>query len=207
MSIFLLTVLTLIGCNSMNSLNNPPSPSLPLASPPANLIVEPKDIDANLIPDAPYVQTPPEVVLKMLEMAKVNSTDRVYDLGSGDGRIVLAAAQKFGANAVGVEIDPELIRESDRSSQEAIAKNPEIRERIKFIQQDLFKVDVSEATVVTLYLVPKANLRVRTEILPKLKSGTRIVSHEYDLGDLEPQQVQQVKVGDRDHKIYLWVVN
>lgn len=207
MSIFLLTVLTLIGCNSMNSLNNPPSSSLPLASPPANLIVEPKDIDANLIPDAPYVQTPPEVVLKMLEMAKVNSTDRVYDLGSGDGRIVLAAAQKFGANAVGVEIDPELIRESDRSSQEAIAKNPEIRERIKFIQQDLFKVDVSEATVVTLYLVPKANLRVRTEILPKLKSGTRIVSHEYDLGDLEPQQVQQVKVGDRDHKIYLWVVN
>lgn len=207
--ILLLTAITLVSCNSFMSVSNTPSPSLSVANTAStsSSIVAPKDNDANVIPDAPYIQTPPEVVLKMLEMAQVTAADQVYDLGSGDGRIAIAAAQKFGATAVGIEIDPELIRESDRSSKEAIAKNPEIRDRLKFIQQDLFKADLSKATVVTLYLLPKANLRVRSEILPKLKSGTRVVSHDYDFGDLPPQQVQEVKVGDRDHKIYLWVVN
>ncbi|MBD2178245.1 SAM-dependent methyltransferase [Pseudanabaena sp. FACHB-1998] len=209
MGIFLLTVLTLVSCNSFVSVSNIPSPSLPTANPAltSSSTVDSKDKDADLIPDAPYIQTPTEVVLKMLEMAKVSTADQVYDLGSGDGRIVIAAAQNFGANAVGIEIDPELMRESDRSSKEAIAKTPEISDRLKFIRQDLFKADLSQATVITLYLLPKANLRVRSEILPKLKSGTRVVSHDYDFGDLSPQQVQEVKVGDRAHKIYLWVVN
>ena len=142
----------------------------------------------------------------MLEMAKVSQADLVYDLGSGDGRIVITAAQRFGAKAIGIEIDPELIRESEREMKLAIAQAPQIRDQIKFIKQDLFKTDLRNATVITLYLLPQANLRVRSEILPKLKSGTRIVSYEYDLGDLPPNQVKKVKVGDLEHTIYLWIL-
>ena len=184
-------------------------PSLPPA-----INIDPKTVDPERTPDAPYLQTPQEVVIKMLEMAKVTKEDLVYDLGSGDGRIAIAAAQKFGAKAIGIEIDPELIRESDRALDRAldgaldktIAKNIEIRDRLKFIKQDFFKTDLREATVITLYLLPEANLRVRSEILPKLKSGTRIVSHEYDLGDLPPDQTKKIKIGDREHTIYLWIL-
>ena len=202
-----ITLLTLLACNSL-SINKSPSPSnqlesKPLTSPP----IAPKNIEPERIPDAPYLQTPPEVVLKMLEMAKVNKNDVVYDLGSGDGRIVIAAAQKFGARAIGIEIDPELIRESDRESKLAIAKTPEISDRIQFIKQDFFKIDFRDATVITLYLLPQVNLRVRSEILPKLKSGTRIISYEYDLGDLPPNQTEKIKVGDREHRIYLWILD
>ncbi len=130
----------------------------------------------------------------------------LYDLGSGDGRIAIAAAQKFGAKAIGIEVDPELIRESTCESKPAIAQTPEIRDRLKFIRQDLYKTDLREATVITLYLLPQANLRFRTEILPKLKVGTKIVSHEYDLGDLAPNQTKKIKVGDREHTIYLWIL-
>jgi predicted RNA methylase len=143
-------------------------------------------------------------------MAKVQTNDLIYDLGSGDGRIPIAAAQKFGAKAIGIEIDPELIRDSNLELNAAIAKTPEIRDRIKFIQQDFFKADLRDATVVTLYLLPKVNLRVRSEILPKLKAGTRIVSYEYDLGDLPPTQTEKViekrQDGDREHTIYLWIL-
>ncbi|MEA5478902.1 methyltransferase domain-containing protein [Pseudanabaena galeata UHCC 0370] len=207
-----ITSSTLLACNSL-MFNNSTSSSDPLENKPENKPLPPlptmatKDIEPERIPDAPYVQTPPEVVLKMLEMAKVDKNDVVYDLGSGDGRIVITAAQKFGAKAIGIEIDPELIRESDRESKAAIAKTPEIRDRIKFIKQDLFKADLSDATVITLYLLPLANLRVRSEILPKLKSGTRVVSHEYNLGDLPPKQIEKVKVGNREHRIYLWILD
>ena len=206
--ITLITSSTLVACNSL-FINKSPSPSdllesKPNPSPPpiATINVEPEHI-----PDAPYLQTPPEVVLKMLEMAKVDKADVVYDLGSGDGRIVIAAAQKFGAKAIGIEIDPELIRESERESKFAIAETPEIRDRIKFIQQDFFKTNLRDATVITLYLLPQTNLRVRSEILPKLKTGTRIISYEYDLGDLPPNQTEKIKVGNREYRIYLWVLD
>jgi SAM-dependent methyltransferase len=206
--IALITPLTLLACNSL-SINKSPSPSNQLESKPLTSLppIAPKNIEPEGIPDAPYLQTPPEVVLRMLEMAKVNKNDVVYDLGSGDGRIVIAAAQKFGARAIGIEIDPELIRDSERESKLAIAKTPEISDRIQFIKQDFFKTDLRDATVITLYLLPQANLRVRSEILPKLKSGTRIISNEYDLGDLPPNQTETIKVGNREYRIYLWILD
>ncbi len=206
--IALITSLTLLACNSLFT-DKSPSPSNLLESKPLSSLpsIAPKNIEPERIPDAPYLQTPPEVVLKMLEMAKVNKNDVVYDLGSGDGRIVITTAQKFGAKAIGIEIDPELIRESDRESKLAIAKTPEIRDRIQFIKQDFFKTDLHDATVVALYLLPQVNLRVRSEILPKLKPRTRIISYEYDLGDLPPNQTETIKVGNREHRIYLWILD
>jgi SAM-dependent methyltransferase len=193
-------------CNSL-FMNTSLSPSNLLENKPLELppLIATKNIEPERIPDAPYLQTPPEVVLKMLEMAKVDKADVVYDLGSGDGRIVIAAAQKFGARAIGIEIDPELIRESDRESKLAIAKTPEIRDRIKFIKQDFFKTDLGDATVITLYLIPQTNLLVLSEILPKLKSGTRIISHEYGLGDLPPNQTEKVTINNREYRTYLWI--
>ena len=201
-----ITSSTLLACNSL-FINKSPSPSDLLESKPIPSIppLATQSIEPEYIPDAPYLQTPPEVVLKMLEMAKVDKADVVYDLGSGDGRIVIAAAQKFGARAIGIEIDPELIRESDRESKLAIAKTPEIRDRIKFIKQDFFKTDLGDATVITLYLLPQTNLLVLSDILPKLKSGTRIISHEYGLGDLPPNQTEKVTINNREYRIYLWI--
>ena len=182
--------------NLSNPLTNPPLPPI--------ITVDPKESEPERTPDAPYLQTPPEVVIKMLEMAKVQPNDLVYDLGSGDGRIVIAAAQKFGARAIGIEIDPELIRESDRSLKTALEQTPKIGDRIKFIRQDLFKTDLREATVITLYLTPQANLRVASQILPTLKKGTRIISHQYPLGELPADQTEKVKIGDREYQIYLY---
>jgi SAM-dependent methyltransferase len=200
--------LTLVACNFL-SVNNPSStPSLNDNKPlPVVQKVDPKTTEPERLPDAPYLQTPNEAVIKMLEMAKVRPNDLVYDLGSGDGRIVIAAAQQFKAKAIGIEIDPELIRESEREEKSAIAQTPEIRNRIKFVKQDLFKTDLGDADVITLYLLPQANLRVRSEILPKLKSGTRIVSYEYDFGDLPPNRTEKIKIDGREHTIYLWILS
>ncbi len=202
-----IALFTLIACSfSSANLFQSDKLSIPIPSLPPVITVDRIAVDPERTPDAPYLQTPQEVVIKMLEMAKVNKQDLVYDLGSGDGRIAIAAAQKFGAEAIGIEIDPELIRESDRALKPVIAATSEIRDRLKFIKQDFFKTDLRDASVITLYLLPEANLRVRSEILPKLKSGTRIVSHEYDLGDLPPNQIEKIKIGDREHRIYLWVL-
>jgi SAM-dependent methyltransferase len=208
MLIAVITASTLLACNALFISNQSPQ-NTPLVSTPFPPVrsVEPKDIEPERLPDAPYLQTPKEVVLKMLEMAKVGKNDVVYDLGSGDGRIVITAAQKFGAKAIGIEIDPELIRESDRESKSAIAKTPEIRDRIKFVKQDLFKTDLRDATVITLYLSSQANQRISSEIIPKLKSGTRIISLEYNLVDLSPNQTEKIKVGDREHTIYLYILD
>ncbi|BBC25232.1 SAM-dependent methyltransferase [Pseudanabaena sp. ABRG5-3] len=202
-----ITVSTLAACSLWeerkpllnNSLENTPLPSVPN--------VNPKTIAPENLPDAPYLQSPRQVVIKMLEIAKVKPNDVVYDLGSGDGRIVITAAQKFGAKAIGIEIDPELIRESDRATKAALEETPQIRNQIKFVKQDLFKTDLRDATVITLYLSEKANLRVRSEILPKLRSGTRIVSYQYTLGDLPPTLTEKIKVGDQEHMIYLWILD
>ena len=205
--IAVVTSSTLAACSFLSG-NNLFSPNKSLENTPLPSVatIDPKSFEPKRIPDAPYLQTPQEVVIEMLEMAKVSQADLVYDLGSGDGRIVITAAQRFGAKAIGIEIDPELIQESEREMKLAIAQTPQIRDQIKFVKQDLFKTDLGNATVITLYLLPQANLRVRSEILPKLKSGTRIVSYEYDLGDLPPNQVKKVKVGDRQHTIYLWIL-
>jgi len=146
--------------------------------------------------DVPYVPTPQPVVDAMLQVAKVNKNDVIYDLGSGDGRIVITAAQKYGTRGVGIDINPERIEEANANAQKA-----GVTDQVQFRQQDLFKTDLSEATVITLYLLPDVNLRLRPELL-KLKPGTRIVSHAFDMGDWKPQQTLQV-----DGKtIYYWVV-
>ncbi|AFZ00761.1 class I SAM-dependent methyltransferase [Calothrix sp. PCC 6303] len=147
--------------------------------------------------DVPYVPTPQSVVDAMLRLAKVNNKDLIYDLGSGDGRIPITAAQKYGARGVGIDIDPQRVKEAKQNLQSAGVGN-----LVEFRQQDLFETDFSQASVVTLYLLPEINLKLRPKLLQELKPGTRIVSHAFDMGDWKPQQVQQV-----DGKtIYLWVV-
>ena len=132
-------------------------------------------------PDVEFVPTPQEVVLEMLKMAKVNKNDVVYDLGCGDGRIVITAAKVFGARGVGVDIDPIRIRESRENARKA-----GVTDRVKFIEGDLFKTNLSGATVVTLYLTPELNIQVQPKLFRELKPGTRIVSHDFDMGDWKP---------------------
>lgn len=147
--------------------------------------------------DVPYVPTPQSVVDKMLELAAVTKDDVVYDLGSGDGRIVITAAKKYGVRGVGVDIDPERIKEAN-----ANAVLAGVSDRVKFLEQDLFKTDLKEATVVTLYLLPDVNLRLRSKLWQELKPGTRVVSHAFDMGDWAPQQRVEVE----GKTIYYWVV-
>ncbi|MBD2499891.1 SAM-dependent methyltransferase [Anabaena azotica] len=147
--------------------------------------------------DVPYVPTPQEVVDAMLNVAKVNKNDTLYDLGSGDGRIVITAAQKFGTRGTGIDIDPERIQEANANAQKA-----GVSDRVKFVQQDLFKTDFSDATVVTLYLLPDINLKLRPILLRQLKPGTRIVSHAFDMGDWKPEKTLQVD----GRTVYYWVV-
>lgn len=152
-------------------------------------------------PDVPYVPTPQEVVDQMLEVAKVTKHDVLYDLGSGDGRIVIAAAQKFGTRGIGVDINPERIQEANENAQKA-----DVTDRVQFRQQDLFETDISEATVVTLYLLPDINVQLRAKLFEQLKPGTRIVSHDFDMGEWKPERVVNVKGPNREHTIYYWVI-
>nr|WP_245894276.1 methyltransferase domain-containing protein [Chamaesiphon polymorphus] len=147
--------------------------------------------------DVPYVPTPTPVVNEMLRIANVKKNDVLYDLGSGDGRIVITAAQKFGTRGVGIDIDPQRIKEANQN-----AKKAGVTDRVQFRQQNLFETDFSKATVVTLYLLPDINLRLRPRLLSQLKPGTRIVSHAFDMGDWKPQKV--VRVGGQT--IYYWTV-
>lgn len=146
--------------------------------------------------DVPYVPTKQEVVEAMLTLANVGANDMLYDLGCGDGRIVVTAAKKFGAKAVGIDIDPERIQEA-----RANAKNAAVEDKVAFLQQNLFDADFSKASVVSLYLLPSVNLKLRPKLL-KLKPGTRIVSHAFDMGDWKPDK--QMSVGNST--IYLWTV-
>ena len=148
-------------------------------------------------PDVIYVPTPHDVVERMLQMAKVGPGDVLYDLGSGDGRIPIAAARKFGIRAVGIDIDPQRIREANANAQKAgVAK------LVSFRQEDLFKADFRNATVVTLYLLPELNEKLRPRLWAELKPGTRIVSHQFDMGDWQPQQ----KIDVNGRTIYFWTV-
>jgi trans-aconitate methyltransferase len=151
-------------------------------------------------PEVPYVPTHERVVAEMLKVAKVGKNDVLYDLGSGDGRIPITAAKQFGTRGVGVDIDPARVIEA-----RANAVKAGVADKVKFMQQDLFETDIKEATVVTLYLLPDVNLRLRPKLLAELKPGTRVVSHNYDMGDWKPLQTITVKVPE-EHTIYYWVV-
>jgi hypothetical protein len=157
--------------------------------------------------DTPYVPTPQAVVEKMLDMAQVKTGELVIDLGSGDGRIMITAAQRHGARGFGVEIDPRLVQ---RSNEEA--RRQGVADRVKFLRQDLFNTDFHEANVLTLYLLPDVNMALRPKILAELNPGTRVVSHDYDMRDWRPDAEATVpapekKVGMRKESIvYLWIV-
>ncbi len=147
-------------------------------------------------PDVVFVPTPERVVEAMLDLARVGPDDVVYDLGCGDGRIVIAAAKRGARKAVGVDIDPERIAEA-----EANAEHAGVKRKVQLIEGDLFRQDLRDATVVTLYLLPELNLRLRPRLL-QLRPGTRIVSHAFDMGDWKPEATAQV-----DGKtVYLWTV-
>lgn len=152
-------------------------------------------------PEVPYVPTREPVVDEMLKMAKVGKNDILYDLGSGDGRIPITAATRFGARGVGVDIDPDRVREARENADKA-----GVSDKVKFFQQDLFDTDIKEATVVTLYLLPDVNLRLRPKLLSELKPGTRVVSHNYDMGDWKPEKTSTVKLADGEHTVYFWVI-
>jgi SAM-dependent methyltransferase len=173
--------LTTGGCTQ-----RPAAPPVPMATPRLDVI---------------WVASDAAVVMEMLRVAEVGRTDVVYDLGCGDGRIVIAAAQRFGARAVGVDLDAELLRQA---RQDAVKAG--VAERVTFRQQNLFTTDLGEATVVTLYLSPEVNLRLRPKLLRELRPSSRIVSHEYDLGDWLPERTVLVSRTARAHRIFLWHV-
>ncbi|MDH5263705.1 MAG: methyltransferase domain-containing protein [Betaproteobacteria bacterium] len=161
---------------------------------------------SNAIEEVPFVTTPDKVTHAMLELAKVGPGDHVIDLGSGDGRIVITAAKRFGATGLGVEIVPDLVAKSVEN-----ARLAGVEGKVRFLVQDLFQTDLAPATVVTMYLLPDVNLKLRPSLLA-LKAGTRIVSHDWDLGDWKPDRRLTIedatkKIGLRKASdIYLWVV-
>ncbi len=162
-------------------------------------------------PDIRFVPTPEKVVMEMLRMAKVTKDDVVYDLGCGDGRIVITAAKVFGARGIGIDIDPERIQESTQN-----AKNAGVTDRVTFLQQDLFTTDLREATVVFLYLLSDLNERLRPKLLRELKPGSRVISHEFAMGDWKPDDEGMMpdmeilydlkRPSKKDLYYYFWVV-
>jgi len=152
---------------------------------------------------APFVATPSDVVERMLTLAKVGPGDVVYDLGCGDGRIVIAAAQKFGARGIGVDIDARLINEA-----KANAKAAGVERQVTFLVQDALTVDVSDATVVTLYLLSASNVKLRPILTRQLRRGARIVSHSFAMGDWEPDVVDTFRdTAGTSRTLYLWNVD
>lgn len=157
--------------------------------------------------DVPYVQSAAGVVDTMLSMARVGPADYVVDLGSGDGRIVIAAAKRFGARGLGIELDPLLVKES-----RAAALRDGVADRAAFLREDIFVADFSAASVVTMYLLPQVNLQLRPRLLYELKPGTRVVSHDFDMADWEPDSQVTIPVPDKpvgerkESTIFLWTV-
>ena len=162
-------------------------------------------------PDVRFVPTPEEVVLEMLRMAKVTKDDVVYDLGCGDGRIVITAAKVFGARGTGIDIDPERIKESTQNAVKA-----GVTDRVTFLQQDLFATDLREATVVFLYLLSELNEKLRPKLLRELRPGSRLISHEFDLGDWKPDDKGMMpdmeilydlqRPSKKDLYYYFWII-
>jgi ribosomal protein L11 methylase PrmA len=148
-------------------------------------------------PDVIFVPTPHEVVDDMLRLANVRKGDVLYDLGSGDGRIAIAAAKKYGVKAVGIDIDPDRIREATDN-----AKKAGVGHLVQFRQEDLFKADFKEATVITLYLLPDLNVKLRPRLWEELKPGTRIVSHQFDMGTWKPEK----RLESNGRVVYFWTI-
>ena len=150
-----------------------------------------------IVLDVPYVPTPQKVVNGMLELADVKKGEVVYDLGCGDGRIVITAAKEFGATGIGVDLNPERIEEANANAVEAKVEN-----KVTFYQGDLFTFDFSKADVLTLYLLPDVNLKLKPKILAEMKPGSRVVSHAFTMGDWEPDE--SISVDGRN--VYLWII-
>lgn len=147
--------------------------------------------------DVPYVPTPNKIVTEMLNAAGVTKNDVVYDLGCGDGRIVIAAAKEFGARGVGVDINPERIKEAEENARKA-----GVADRVKFVEGDLFQADIKDASVVTLYLMTHVNRKLRPKLWRDLKPGTRVVSQTFAMGDWKPDKTIELDA----HTIYLWTI-
>jgi len=152
-------------------------------------------------PDVIYYPTPPETVVEMLRMAGIKKGDVLYDLGSGDGRIPIAAAKQYGIRAVGIEIDPKLVTEAEEN-----ARLANVSQLVRFRNEDMFRVNYSEATIVTLYLSEKLNVLLRPKLLSELRPGSRIVSHDFRMGDWKPEQTIRVPWGKLYRTVYLWTV-
>lgn len=157
-------------------------------------------------PDVPYVPTTEPAVQEMLKLADVKKSDIVYDLGCGDGRIVIAAAKMFGAHGVGIDINPVRINEAREN-----AKKAGVEKLVRFEENDLFNADIHEATVVTLFLLPNINLKLRPKLLADLKPGTRVVSNTFDMGEWKPEKESTAgDPNDEDsylsHKFFLWTI-
>jgi len=148
-------------------------------------------------PDVIYVPTPYQVVDAMLKLANVHPGDVLYDLGSGDGRIPVAAAKQFGIRAVGIEINPQLIAEANEN-----AKKNKVAHLVQFRNEDMFRTDIHDATVVTLYLLPDLNVKLRRRLLAELKPGSRVVSHQFTMGNWQPER----KLELNGRTIYLWTI-
>lgn len=169
-----------------------------LAPPPAGDRAQEAPItSATREPDVVYVPTPQPVVDAMLNMADVGPGDVLYDLGSGDGRIPVTAAKRFGIRAVGIDINPDRVAEARANAEEA-----GVADKVTFIQGDLFEEDFSDATVVTLYLLESLNLKLRPRLLNELKPGTRVVSHAFSMGDWPAEQMQEID----NNTIYMWTI-
>ena len=159
-----------------------------------------------LLDEVPFITSPDNVTLEMLQAARVGPTDHLIDLGSGDGRLVIVAAKRFGATGLGVDIVPDLVERSLRTAREA-----GVADKVTFKAQDLFETDLRPATVISLYLLPDFNIKLRPTLLA-LKPGTRVVSHDWDMGDWKPDQTTVVPVPDKkvglekSSKVHLWVV-
>ncbi len=147
--------------------------------------------------DVPFVESPQPVVNKMLELANVSENDVVYDLGSGDGRIPITAAREYGARGVGIEIKPHLVEKARKN-----AKNAGVSDRVEFRQGDLFEADLSEATVVSIYLLPTVNMELRPKLFRELKPGTRVVSHDFDMNEWEPDTTWE----SDGETVFLWTI-
>jgi SAM-dependent methyltransferase len=152
--------------------------------------------------DVPYVPTPPEVVDEMLRLAGVRSGDILYDLGCGDGRIVIAAAKRYGVKAVGIDIDPVRVAESNDNAAAA-----GLAGKVRFVQKDIFEADFRDATVVTMYLLNSVNVRLRPKLLAELKPGTRLVSHSFEMGEWRPDKTVEVSTSFDDRRdVHFWVI-
>jgi SAM-dependent methyltransferase len=156
-------------------------------------------------PDVPFVPTSEQAVQAMLKLAGVTKSDIVYDLGCGDGRIVVAAAKDFGARAVGIDIDPQRISEARENARKA-----RVEDKVRFEENDLFQADIHEATVVTLFLLAHINLKLRPKLLQDLKPGTRIISNTFDMGDWKPDKELTLGAPEQlsflSHHLFLWIV-